>query len=135
MHTMPSTNAIPQTFEGSGGKQRSTLIEMDPEWDAIPEDSFTMFSGRGWVNMSVLFAVLVGIVTLFVGYPVLSHYLSPPEILPGFNIVTPNSTLTNSTTNATTTGSIAASSTNPLFTLGLPTPTSLDALVEPTDAS
>jgi len=54
--------------------------------DAKGDSSFTVFSARGWANAGALFILIVGLITLFAGYPVIWHYTHPPARITGFNL-------------------------------------------------
>lgn len=45
---------------------------------------FTLFSARGWVNMSMLLLVIGGALTLFIGYPVITHFRENMPTVSGF---------------------------------------------------
>ncbi|KAH7108052.1 hypothetical protein BKA62DRAFT_5179 [Auriculariales sp. MPI-PUGE-AT-0066] len=95
---MPSTNAVPATVVSSVApklpdtKERASteaqrpelLAERDPEWDAIPDDVFTLFSIRGWINALTLVTIAVGILMLFAIYPVLTRFINPPPDLKSY---------------------------------------------------
>ncbi|KAI0250774.1 glycoside hydrolase family 16 protein [Lactifluus subvellereus] len=61
------------------------LHNPDPRVDAAQDHSFTLFSGRGWVNVSVLILLIAGLVTLFAGYPIISFYNAIPLATLGSN--------------------------------------------------
>jgi beta-glucan synthesis-associated protein KRE6 len=50
------------------------------------DPSFTVFSARGWANAGALVLLIVGIITLFVGYPVIYHYTHISPAITGFNL-------------------------------------------------
>jgi hypothetical protein len=54
--------------------------------DAKGDASFTLFSARGWANAGALFILIVGLLTLFVGYPVIYYFTHPPAAITGFNL-------------------------------------------------
>ncbi|KZV85862.1 hypothetical protein EXIGLDRAFT_775130 [Exidia glandulosa HHB12029] len=86
---MPSTNAVPAAvIHDKEGRQSTeeTAVEREPEWDAIPDDVFTIFSGRGWINMITLVSLLLGILILFAGYPIITRFVNPPPNLGGFDV-------------------------------------------------
>ncbi|KDR82685.1 hypothetical protein GALMADRAFT_56942 [Galerina marginata CBS 339.88] len=58
------------------------LHNPDPRGDS----SFTLFSGRGWMNASAIFFLVLGLVTLFIGYPVAYYYTHLPQRFTGYNI-------------------------------------------------
>lgn len=61
------------------------LHNPDPRVDAAQDNSFTLFSARGWANVSVLVLLMAGLVTLFAGYPIISFYNSTPLATLGSN--------------------------------------------------
>ena len=61
------------------------LHNPDPRVDAAQDSSFTIFSARGWANVSVLVLLMAGLVTLFAGYPIISFYNSTPIATLGNN--------------------------------------------------
>ena len=61
------------------------LHNPDPRVDAAQDNSFALFSGRGWANVSVLIILMAGLVTLFAGYPIISFYNSTPLATLGSN--------------------------------------------------
>ncbi|KAI0284022.1 glycoside hydrolase family 16 protein [Russula aff. rugulosa BPL654] len=61
------------------------LHNPDPRVDAAQDNSFTLFSGRGWANVSVLVLLMAGLITLFAGYPILSFYRETPLAILGNN--------------------------------------------------
>lgn len=54
--------------------------------DAALDSSFTLCSTRGWANVGALFVLVVGLLTLFAGYPIISYYTSNRITTPGFNL-------------------------------------------------
>jgi beta-glucan synthesis-associated protein KRE6 len=62
------------------------LHNPDPIRDAALDRSFTLFSLRGWLNASALLVLLVGLITLFAGYPIVAWYRRTRLQVPGFNI-------------------------------------------------
>ncbi|KAI0316822.1 glycoside hydrolase family 16 protein [Amylostereum chailletii] len=50
------------------------LHNPDPRLDAALDRHFTLFSGRGWANVSALVILVVGLLTLFAGYPIIAFY-------------------------------------------------------------
>lgn len=54
--------------------------------DAKGDSSFTVFSARGWANAGALFILIIGLITLFAGYPVIWYYTHPPTRITGFNL-------------------------------------------------
>jgi beta-glucan synthesis-associated protein KRE6 len=68
------------------------LHNPDPRVDAAQDNSFTLFSARGWANVSVLILLMAGLVTLFAGYPIISFYHSTPLATLGNNFGGGNAT-------------------------------------------
>ncbi|KAH8114318.1 glycoside hydrolase family 16 protein [Phellopilus nigrolimitatus] len=62
------------------------LHNPDPIRDAALDKSFTFFSARGWANASVLFLIVVGLVTLFIGYPIIADTRRTVLQASGFNL-------------------------------------------------
>ncbi|KAH7885230.1 glycoside hydrolase family 16 protein [Phlebopus sp. FC_14] len=62
------------------------LHNPDPLQDAALDSSFTFFSARGWANASALFVLVVGLITLFAGYPIIHYYTTTGNSTPGFNL-------------------------------------------------
>ncbi|KIK08000.1 glycoside hydrolase family 16 protein [Laccaria amethystina LaAM-08-1] len=48
--------------------------------------NFTLFSLRGWVNAIAIVVLIAGLVTLFVGYPVINYYSHLPPRIKGYNL-------------------------------------------------
>jgi beta-glucan synthesis-associated protein KRE6 len=61
------------------------LHNPDPRVDAAQNNSFALFSGRGWANVSVLVVLMAGLVALFAGYPIISFYHATPLATLGSN--------------------------------------------------
>ncbi|KAF8500951.1 glycoside hydrolase family 16 protein [Russula emetica] len=68
------------------------LHNPDPRVDAAQNNSFALFSGRGWANVSVLVVLMAGLVALFAGYPIISFYHSTPLATLGSNFGGGNAT-------------------------------------------
>lgn len=93
---MASTNAVPAAAlqgialpipkEGRASEETAVSIPSDPEWDAIPDDVWTLFSSRGWINMLTLVSILVAILVLFAGYPIINRYVHPPQDFSGLDV-------------------------------------------------
>ncbi|KAG6897558.1 hypothetical protein C0992_000341 [Termitomyces sp. T32_za158] len=58
----------------------------NPDIRGHNDRSFTIFSLRGWLNASALFILIVGLVTLFAGFPVIYHYTHLSPKISGFNL-------------------------------------------------
>lgn len=63
---------------------------MDPDdilHDPRQDNSWTLFSSRGWVNVTGIFVLIVGLLTLFIGFPVINYVESSwREGFTGYNI-------------------------------------------------
>ena len=42
--------------------------------NAVQDSEWTIWSARGWANYITLFIILLGLIILFVGYPIFAHY-------------------------------------------------------------
>lgn len=69
------------------------MWDRDPDLDDVlhhPEPpgyfDFTIFSWRGWVNAFMLFILILGLLTLFIGYPVIFYERHRPAKFNGFNV-------------------------------------------------
>ncbi|KAL6308456.1 glycoside hydrolase family 16 protein [Sparassis latifolia] len=62
------------------------LHSPDPVRDAKMDRSCTPFSARGWLNVSAITVVILGLLTLFAGYPIITYYKNPTPVTPGFNL-------------------------------------------------
>ncbi|KAF8073872.1 glycoside hydrolase family 16 protein [Lyophyllum atratum] len=58
----------------------------NPEIRGRDDNSFTLFSARGWMNAGALVVLGVGLITLFAGYPIIWHYTHLPSKITGFNL-------------------------------------------------
>ncbi|KAF5382633.1 hypothetical protein D9615_003013 [Tricholomella constricta] len=58
----------------------------NPDIHGRGDNSFTMFSARGWANASALFVLIIGLLMLFAGYPILLYYNHPSPRITGFNL-------------------------------------------------
>jgi len=47
--------------------------------------SFTLFSRRGWVNACAIFLIIVGLIMLFIGFPIIDVLSHPAQPFVGFN--------------------------------------------------
>jgi len=61
------------------------LHNPDPRVDAAQDNSFALFSARGWANVSALVLLMAALVTLFAGYPIISYYNSKQLASAGSN--------------------------------------------------
>lgn len=70
------------------------LYDKDPDLDDAlhdprPDSTFsscTVFSARGWINALTLVFIVVGLITLFAGYPIIWFYTHARPPVRGFNI-------------------------------------------------
>ncbi|KAJ7028462.1 glycoside hydrolase family 16 protein [Mycena alexandri] len=62
------------------------LHNPDPVRDARLDRSFDIFSARGWANAIALIVLLGGLLALFAGYPIISHFAHPSPPIKGFNL-------------------------------------------------
>ncbi|KAJ7729678.1 glycoside hydrolase family 16 protein [Mycena maculata] len=91
-------------FQGDGLGRSNTTTVSPQLWDteAEPDDilhdpnhlesSFTVFSLRGWVNATTLVVLVGGLITLFVGYPIIAAFGLTHTTLGAFNLGGINST-------------------------------------------
>ncbi|KAA1469787.1 glycoside hydrolase family 16 protein [Dentipellis sp. KUC8613] len=78
----PEKPAYPQTtstvppylWDAKDPDLDDALHNPDPIRDAALDRSFTIFSARGWANVSALVILICGILMLFAGYPIISFY-------------------------------------------------------------
>lgn len=71
---MASSNAVPPyIWDNKDPDLDDALHNPDPVRDAALDRSFTIFSARGWANASVLVIIVIGLLTLFAGYPVIIY--------------------------------------------------------------
>ncbi|KAF8630900.1 hypothetical protein AX17_005258 [Amanita inopinata Kibby_2008] len=87
-----TTAVVPQYLWDKDPDLDDALHNPDPKKDGLSEISFTIFSARGWANAGMLVVVVVGLITLFIGYPVIYHYTHLPSRITGFNLGGINST-------------------------------------------
>lgn len=83
----PSSSTVPPyLWDTKDPDLDDALHNPDPIRDAALDNSWTLFSGRGWFNASALFILLIGLVTLFAGYPIIAFYRRTKISVPGFNL-------------------------------------------------
>lgn len=81
-----SSTVPPYMWDTKDPDLDDALHNPDPIRDRALDRSFTFFSARGWINASALFILILGILTLFVGYPII-HFETEPKLTgPGFNL-------------------------------------------------
>ncbi|KIO18685.1 hypothetical protein M407DRAFT_62009, partial [Tulasnella calospora MUT 4182] len=68
------------------------LHNPDPVRDAILDKKWTLFSLRGWANLSMIGALLLALIILFAGWPVISWVRTLHPSGPGYNLGGINST-------------------------------------------
>src|SRR6266404_3567580 len=89
----PNTSTIPAyMWDTKDPDLDDALHNPDPRVDAAQDNSFTLFSARGWANVSVLILLIAGLVTLFAGYPIISFYHTAPIVTLGSNFGGSNAT-------------------------------------------
>lgn len=90
---MITSNTIPPyMWDNKDPDLDDALHNPDPIRDAALDRSFTLFSARGWMNASALVLLVLGILVLFVGYPIITFENDPKSTGPGFNLGGINST-------------------------------------------
>lgn len=78
----PTTTTVPQYMWDKDPDLDDALHNPDPRGDS----SFTLFSLRGWVNSSAIFILVLGLIALFMGYPLAYHYTHLPQRFVGYNV-------------------------------------------------
>lgn len=80
-----SLSADPSNWSIDKPEPDDDLHRPDPRRDVL-NDSGSMFTLRGLANLGCLALLLLGIVTLFAGYPIIYHFITPkPSFNDGFN--------------------------------------------------
>ncbi|KAF8158292.1 glycoside hydrolase family 16 protein [Crassisporium funariophilum] len=79
---VPTTTTVPQYMWDKDPDLDDAMHNPDPRGDS----SFTIFSARGWMNASAIFALIFGLITLFIGYPLIWHFTHLPNPIVGFNL-------------------------------------------------
>ncbi|KAJ6519664.1 beta-glucan synthesis-associated protein [Mycena sanguinolenta] len=70
-----------------------SLHNPDPRRDKSTDHGGNIFTSRGLMNLGCLFILAAGILTLFAGYPLISHFTaSPSSFFGGFNVGGTNAT-------------------------------------------
>ncbi|KAF8215119.1 glycoside hydrolase family 16 protein [Mycena galopus ATCC 62051] len=80
---MPRTQTVNTEWGAKNLELDDALHNPDPVRDALLDNSFDIFSMRGWANATALFFLLGGLVALFAGYPLIWHFTHP---IKGFNL-------------------------------------------------
>ncbi|KAG5646529.1 hypothetical protein DXG03_003296 [Asterophora parasitica] len=58
----------------------------NPDIHGRNDNSWTLFSARGWANAIALVILVLGLLMLFAGYPILLHYDHPQPKITGYNL-------------------------------------------------
>ncbi|KAG5654257.1 hypothetical protein H0H81_005500 [Sphagnurus paluster] len=58
----------------------------NPDMRGRNDNSWTIFSGRGWVNAGALFVLVIGLIMLFAGYPVIWYFTRQASPIRGYNL-------------------------------------------------
>lgn len=85
----PTTNTStvpPYLWDTKDPDLDDPLHNPDPIRDAALENSWTIFSARGWLNASALFILSFGLITLFGGYPIIAFYRRIHINVAGYNL-------------------------------------------------
>ncbi|KAI5119192.1 hypothetical protein M0805_004447 [Coniferiporia weirii] len=81
-----STTIPPYLWDSKDPDLDDPMHNPDPIRDAALDRSFTIFSLRGWANASALVIIVAGLVTLFLGYPIIADSNRKPSTDAGFNL-------------------------------------------------
>lgn len=81
-----NTLSMPQYLWDKDPDLDDALHNPDPVRDARLDASWTVFSARGWINVITLVVLVVGLITLFAGYPIVWYFTHPRPIIRGFNL-------------------------------------------------
>ncbi|KAF8895468.1 glycoside hydrolase family 16 protein [Infundibulicybe gibba] len=81
-----NTMSVPQYLWDKDPDLDDALHNPDPIRDAKNDRSWTIFSARGWANATALVVLVLGLITLFAGYPVIVFYARPKAPITGFNL-------------------------------------------------
>ncbi|KAG9315728.1 glycoside hydrolase family 16 protein [Chiua virens] len=84
--TANSSSVPPYMWDTRDPDLDDALHNPDPVQDAALDNSFTFFSARGWANVSVLVILVVGLITLFAGYPIIHYYTTAESAVSGYNL-------------------------------------------------
>jgi len=80
----PTTSTVPQVLWDKDPDLDDALHT--PDAPGHRDRSFTLFSGRGWLNAGALFLLVAGLLVLFAGYPVIHYVTHPPGKISGYNL-------------------------------------------------
>ncbi|THV05200.1 glycoside hydrolase family 16 protein [Dendrothele bispora CBS 962.96] len=83
---MATTASVPAYLWDRDPDVDDALHNPDPVRDAKLDRSFALFSGRGWANAGALFILVIGLLTLFAGYPIIVFYTQQRPRATGFNL-------------------------------------------------
>ncbi|TFK73610.1 glycoside hydrolase family 16 protein [Pluteus cervinus] len=82
----PTTTTIPQYIWDKDPDVDDSLHNPDPRRDARLDRSCDPLSFRGWMNAGMIFVIVVGLLTLFAGYPIIVELTKQPPPIIGWNI-------------------------------------------------
>lgn len=82
----PTSTVQPYMWDTKDPDLDDALHNPDPVRDAALDRSFTLFSGRGWLNASALFILVAGLIMLFAGYPIIIYAREDKTVGPGYNL-------------------------------------------------
>lgn len=87
--------ALPERFTTTTATMPQYIWDKDPEIDDAMHNphykerwysKFTPFSSRGWQNVVALLLIIGGLLTLFVGYPIIDFVVKPAKAKQGYNM-------------------------------------------------
>ncbi|KAG8214648.1 glycoside hydrolase family 16 protein [Butyriboletus roseoflavus] len=81
-----SSSVPPYLWDTKDTDLDDALHNPDPVQDAALNSSFTFFSARGWANALALLVLVVGLITLFAGYPIIHYYTTASATTSGYNL-------------------------------------------------
>ncbi|KAG1715715.1 hypothetical protein ID866_1431 [Astraeus odoratus] len=81
-----SSTVPPYVWDTKDPDLDDALHNPDPVQDAALDSSFTLYSARGWLNVGTLFVLVVGLMTLFAGYPIIHYFTTHNPSTAGFNL-------------------------------------------------
>ncbi|KAG6813578.1 hypothetical protein H0H92_009622 [Tricholoma furcatifolium] len=87
---VPNTSTVPQFLWDKDPDLDDALHT--PDIRGRDSASFTLFSARGWANAGALVILVVGLITLFAGYPIVYYYTHLTPKIIGYNLGGINST-------------------------------------------
>ncbi|KAL0960926.1 hypothetical protein HGRIS_005933 [Hohenbuehelia grisea] len=86
MTATTTVTTVPQYLWDKDPDVDDVLHNPDPIRDAREARSFTIFSWRGWANVSAIVILVAGLMTLFAGYPIIAFYNRTQLTRAGFNL-------------------------------------------------